>query len=150
MYIGFYNSSIGRLRIEATDRAIISIDSVKVEEGEKINDLIVECKRELDEYFKGRRKRFSFPTQLKGTEFQKRVWEELLNISYGEVVSYKDVARKIGNEKGVRAVANAIGKNKLVIIVPCHRVIGINKSLTGFRLGIDKKQYLLDLEGVEL
>jgi len=146
MYIGFYNSPIGILKIEADSESIILIDSDISSGEEKLNNLIINCKKELDEYFRGERKIFSIPFELNGTPFQKKVWEELLNIPYGETVSYKEVAKRIGNEKSVRAVANAIGKNKLVIIIPCHRVIGSNNSLTGFRLGIDKKRYLLDLE----
>jgi len=149
MYIGFYKSPIGLLRIEANEKAIILIDSAETKEGENLNNLIVNCKNELDKYFKREIKEFSFPIELRGTEFQKKVWEELVNIGYGRTWSYKEVARRIGNEKSVRAVANAIGKNKLVIIIPCHRVIGSNNSLTGFRLGIDKKKYLLDLEVID-
>jgi len=151
MFVGYYNSPIGIIEIIATDNAVISIDFINIKEKhENLNDLIIIVQKELTEYFNKKRKRFSFAFELKGTEFQKKIWKYLLNIPYGKTLSYKEVAKAIGNEKGVRAVANAIGANKLVVFIPCHRVIGSDGSLTGFTGGIDKKEYLLSLEGISV
>ena len=148
MFFSYYDSPIGKLQIIANEKAILEIDIVNRNEEENVNQVIINCKKELDEYFNGKRKEFTIPLELCGTDFQKKVWQELLNIPYGEVVTYKSVAKKVGNEKCVRAVANAIGKNKHLIVIPCHRVIGTNGTLTGFRAGIPRKQYLLKLEGI--
>lgn len=101
---------------------------------------------QLDAYFKGRRFEFDVPLELKGTKFQKRVWKELAKIPYGVTISYGELARRIGNPKASRAVGMANGKNPIPIIIPCHRVIGKNGTLTGFGGGLDVKQALLDLE----
>lgn len=110
-------------------------------------EVLAEAMRELDEYFAVQRKDFEVPLLLVGTDFQKMVWKELQNIPYGVTTSYGDVARRIGRPKAVRAVANAIGANGLAVFAPCHRVVGSNNSLTGFRGGIETKRWLLDLEG---
>lgn len=101
---------------------------------------------QLDEYFAGERKEFSVPLIFTGTEFQHRVWTELLNITYGTTISYAELARRIGNPNAVRAVAAANANNPLSIFVPCHRVIGSNNTLTGYAGGLDAKLYLLGLE----
>ena len=101
---------------------------------------------ELTEFLDGERKNFTTAVTLHGTPFQQSVWQALLEIPYGETVSYSVIADRIGNPKAVRAVGSAIGANPLLIIVPCHRVIGKNGSLTGFRGGLDMKVQLLDLE----
>ena len=103
--------------------------------------------RQLEEYFAGRRRQFDLPLDLHGTEFQKRCWQELLKIPYGETRSYADVARAIGNPSAVRAVGLANGQNPIAIIVPCHRVIGSDGSLTGYGGGLETKRKLLELEG---
>ena len=110
------------------------------------SSVIEQAKRQLDEYFAGNRKEFHIPLHPFGTVFQLRVWRALLDIPYGETRSYMEIAKSIGNEKGVRAVAQAIGANGIGILIPCHRVIGSNRSLTGFRGGLDKKEFLLELE----
>jgi methylated-DNA-[protein]-cysteine S-methyltransferase len=102
--------------------------------------------RELDTYFAGRLKRFSTPVAPDGTPFQRRVWTALCDIPYGRTVSYGELARTIGAEKAVRAVGAANGANPIAIVVPCHRVIGANGSLTGFGGGLPVKRALLDLE----
>ncbi|MBB6444967.1 methylated-DNA--[protein]-cysteine S-methyltransferase [Bacillus benzoevorans] len=101
---------------------------------------------QLTEYLEGKRTHFTIPTDFKGTEFQVAVWEALCRIPYGETRSYSDIARHIKRHAAVRAVGAAIGKNPVMIIVPCHRVIGKNGSLTGFRGGLDMKKQLLELE----
>ena len=108
--------------------------------------VIEQTKRQLDDYFAGNRKEFDIQLHTFGTDFQNRVWKALLDIPYGKTRTYMEIAKSIGNAKGVRAVAQAIGANSLDIIVPCHRVIGSNHSLTGFAGGLDKKRFLLELE----
>lgn len=103
-------------------------------------------RKELDQYFAGRLRRFSTPVAFHGTPFQNSVWRELLRIPYGETISYLQLARRIGNAKAVRAVGLANGANPVAIIVPCHRVIGANGSLTGFGGGLPTKRALLELE----
>lgn len=103
---------------------------------------------ELTEYFNGNRKNFSFELDLYGTPFQKKVWQELLNIEYGSTKSYKDVSQAISAPKAVRAVGTAIGRNPVPIVVPCHRVIGSDGTLVGFSGGLDKKEKLLVIEKV--
>ena len=107
-------------------------------------------KQELDEYFAGKRRNFDLPLHPVGTDFQKKVWNVLLAIPYGETRSYKEMAQSVGKPKGVRAVAQAIGANGLSILIPCHRVIGSNHSLTGFAGGIDAKRKLLEMEHIFL
>ncbi len=103
-------------------------------------------RRELDAYFAGRLKRFSTPVACNGTAFQNACWQELTRIPYGETISYQELAKRIGNPKAVRAVGLANGANPIAIIVPCHRVIGSNGSLTGFGGGLPTKRALLELE----
>lgn len=103
--------------------------------------------RELNEYFGGRRERFSLSLDARGTVFQKRVWRELRRIPFGETCSYKDIARRIRNPKAVRAVGTANGRNPLCIVVPCHRVIAADGSLGGYSAGLSIKQKLLRIEG---
>jgi methylated-DNA-[protein]-cysteine S-methyltransferase len=107
---------------------------------------------ELESYFDGRTRRFRTPLDFGdvGTPFQRRVWEELLEIPYGEIVSYGDVARAVGSPRGVRAVGQAVGRNPIPVIVPCHRVVGSDRRLTGFGCGLPVKVRLLELEGVPL
>lgn len=113
------------------------------------DEVLVEIKKQLDEYFKGDRKTFSFPIKFSGTAFQEKVWNELLTIPYGETRCYADIANAIENPKAVRAVGQANRKNPIPIVVPCHRVIGKDKSLTGYSgTRTDLKEKLLELEGV--
>ena len=110
--------------------------------------ILAQAVRELREYFAGRRRRFGVPLDLRGTEFQRRVWDALLEIPYGETRSYKEVAAAIGAPKAVRAVGAANGRNPVAIFVPCHRVIGASGGLHGFSAGLDLKARLLEIEGV--
>lgn len=113
---------------------------------EGTNDVIEQAGKELQEYFAGKRKKFTVPLDLRGTEFELKIWDQLLKIPYGQVCSYSDIARRIKNPKSVRAVGGANHSNPVAIIVPCHRVVGKNGSLTGYGGGMDKKRLLLDLE----
>lgn len=109
--------------------------------------VIESARQQLDEYFAGKRQTFDIPLLFIGTDFQKTVWSELLKIPFGTSVSYGEVARRIGRPAAVRAVANANGANPMSIFVPCHRVIGSDRSLTGYGGGLGSKQRLLELEG---
>ena len=108
--------------------------------------IIEQTVNQLDDYFAGHLTTFNIPLHPVGTDFQHRVWKALLDIPFGQTRSYIEIAKSIGNPQGVRAVAQAIGANGIGIIIPCHRVIGSNHSLTGFAGGLDKKQLLLQLE----
>ena len=110
------------------------------------SSVIEQTKRQLDEYFAGRRTEFDIPLHPFGTDFQLRVWRALFDIPYGETRTYLEMAKSMGNAKGVRAVAQAIGANGIDILVPCHRVVGCNNSLTGYTGGLDRKRFLLELE----
>ena len=112
----------------------------------KRSELLYEAYKQINGYFAGKRKKFELPICCKGTTFQKQVWEELQRIPYGETRSYEDIAIAIGNPKAVRAVGQANNRNRLLIIVPCHRVIHKNGDITGFACGTEVKKYLLDLE----
>lgn len=125
--------------------------TLHAEYEEAQTDITIEATRQLDEYFHGGRKTFDIPLLTVGTDFQKEIWNELLVIPYGETVSYGDLSVRIGKAHAVRAVANANGANAISIFIPCHRVIGSNRSLTGYGGGLDTKKFLLDLEqaGIE-
>lgn len=110
------------------------------------SSVLEDAKRQLDEYFAGNRKAFTIPLHLVGTDFQQQVWNELLNIPYGATTSYKEIAQSIGKPKAVRAVAGAIGANGISILIPCHRVVGSDNSLTGYAGGLEAKKMLLQIE----
>ncbi|SEF95971.1 methylated-DNA-[protein]-cysteine S-methyltransferase [Caloramator fervidus] len=147
IYKAYYESPIGLIEIKAENEAIVSLDFIeKKEDDENICEVLKKCIIELDEYFKGKRKNFTVDINLKGTDFQLKAWKELLKIPFGETITYKEQARRIGNEKAVRAVGLANSKNKIAIIVPCHRVVGSDKSLTGYAGGLWRKKWLIDHE----
>ncbi|WP_312474037.1 methylated-DNA--[protein]-cysteine S-methyltransferase [Neobacillus sp.] len=146
-----YDSPIGIIEILGSDDAISSIMFSERDKTENsIQDdtpkVLVDCSTQLDEYFKGERHVFTFPYIFEGTDFQKTVWNALTGISYAETGSYKDIAVSIGNEKAIRAVGSANGKNKLSIVIPCHRIIGSNGKLTGYAGGLWRKEWLLQHE----
>ena len=114
---------------------------------EESAEVLENTAKQLDEFFAGKRRAFDVPLLFAGTHFQKAVWRELLKIPYGETISYGELARRIGSPKAVRAVANATGANAISIFVPCHRVIGSDRSLTGYAGGMEAKRKLLKLEG---
>ena len=144
--IFYYDTYAGRIGIAEEDGAITHLIFSERDWTVEETDLIKETKRQLDEYFARKRKEFDIPTRLEGTEFQKRVWEELRKIPYGKTVTYKDIAEAVGCPKGFRAVGLANNRNPISIIYPCHRVIGSNGSLTGYGGGLDVKEKLLELE----
>jgi methylated-DNA-[protein]-cysteine S-methyltransferase len=148
-------SPVGKLKIVASDRGLTAIlweddTPTRVRLGEMREQadhpVLVEAERQLTEYFRGDRKTFALELDFRGADFQKRVWQELLTIPYGETRSYGDIAKKLGNPKACRAVGAANGKNPISIIAPCHRVVGSNGKLTGFAGGLKAKAYLLKLE----
>lgn len=132
-------------RRDHVDRRLERILKAEFEVG--TSDVIETASAQLDEFFAGQRKEFDVPLLFAGTDFQERVWKELLGIPYGETVSYGELARRIGMPKAVRAVANANGANSISIFVPCHRVIGSDHSLTGYGGGLAAKRALLEVEG---
>ena len=118
----------------------------KVSFKTETSSVLEDAKRQLDEYFAGNRKAFTIPLHLIGSDFQQQVWNELLNIPYGATTSYKEIAQSIGKPKAVRAVAGAIGANGISILIPCHRIIGSDNSLTGYAGGLKAKKMLLQIE----
>lgn len=141
-----YTTKIGEIYISADDNYVVGISFKKPEYKEKENTLTKMTFKQLEEYFEGKRKSFDIPIKITGTDFQKRVLKELLKIPYGETVTYKDIAKLIGNEKASRAVGMANNKNKIMFIIPCHRVIGKNGNLTGYAGGLNLKKQLLEIE----
>ena len=138
-------------KIVTSDQGIIGLSHQKNANG---HDLSLTCdspitdqaRQELNEFFSGKRKSFTIPLDLEGTEFQMQVWKALLTIPYGQTVSYLEVAQRIGNPKAVRAVGTAIGKNPTLLFIPCHRVIASDGSIGGYSAGIEIKKQLLELE----
>ena len=147
----FYNDTkIGRLEIEENGEAITKIDFAKKEIEEYIEKketlLLKEAIKQLHEYLEGKRNLFDLPLAPEGTEFQNKVWNALKEIPFGETRSYGEIAKVIGNEKASRAVGMANNKNPIMIVIPCHRVIGANGKLVGYAGGVEVKEILLNLE----
>ena len=144
----FYNSPIGLIEISGTENSITSLYFIDQEFNPdlKSNSYLDKCVEQLDVYFNGKRKIFELNLQPEGSVFQKKVWEELLKVPFGETRSYMEITKLIGDTKAIRAVANANGQNKISIIIPCHRVIGSDGSLTGYGGGLWRKKWLLDHE----
>ncbi len=146
----YYKTDIGYLEITGNQEGVLSIDFLDEAppKTKEIHPSLNETIKQLDEYFKGNRMEFDVKIhpQLKGTEFQKKVWNELKKIPFGKTVSYRDIAIGVGNEKATRAVGNANRNNQIVIIIPCHRVVGSNGKLTGFGGGLWRKEWLLNHE----
>ena len=151
------DSPMGKLTIAATASGIAAIGfgtedfnslatKLKLTLSNTSTPLLENCAKQLEEYFAGKRRCFSLPMNLVGTEFQQKVWHALMSIPYGETISYKEESQRVGNEKAIRAVAQANGANPLSIVIPCHRVINANGNLGGYSSGVDKKQFLLNLE----
>ena len=133
-----------RVKRETIDKRLQK--ALNAEYMEKGSALLLQTRQEIDEYFQGKRKIFTVPLLMLGSEFQKSVWNALLQIPYGKTVSYLELAKSIENEKAVRAVANANGANAISIIIPCHRIIGTNGKLTGYAGGLELKKKLLTIE----
>jgi methylated-DNA-[protein]-cysteine S-methyltransferase len=151
----FIPSPIGGLKIVASDEGLAAIlwendNPRRVPLGNLVeapqHHMLLRVEKELSEYFRGERKAFTVPLDMRGTHFQRQVWEALLGIPYGETRSYGQLANQLGNPNATRAVGAANGRNPIAIVVPCHRVIGFNGKLTGFAGGLDAKAHLLKLE----
>jgi methylated-DNA-[protein]-cysteine S-methyltransferase len=150
LYYSRTDSPVGPLLLVVSERGLVALrfgHGRIAAEWVKSTARIAPYARQLEEYFSGRRRRFDLPLDLRGTDFQRRCWQELLKIPYGETRSYAQIAHAIGNPLAVRAVGLANGQNPIAIIVPCHRVIGSDGSLTGYGGGLETKRRLLELEG---
>jgi methylated-DNA-[protein]-cysteine S-methyltransferase len=150
-------SPVGKLKLVASSRALVAVlwekerpNRVKLDEMnlDPRHPILIETERQLSEYFSGKRTQFDLPLQPEGTEFQKKVWRALREIPFGKTKSYLELARTVGSPKASRAVGAANGKNPLSIVVPCHRVVGADGTLTGFAGGLKTKAALLALEAV--
>ena len=148
-------SPTGKLKLVASDQGLVAVlwekdnpRRVRVSElvADEHHPVLGEAERQLGEYFAGKRKSFSVPLDMRGTRFQKKVWEALLAIPFGETRSYGEIAKQLGNPRATRAVGAAIGRNPVSVVVPCHRVIGSSGKLTGFAGGLEAKAHLLSLE----
>jgi len=147
MEIVFITTPLGIAKIIGDEHGISEITILK--EGEltsKIPEVLQECVTQMQQYFDGKRTQFDFKINPKGTDFQQKVWQELLNIPFGKTISYLDLSKKLGDLKTIRAAATANGKNPLWIVIPCHRVIGTDGSLTGYAGGLWRKKWLLEHE----
>lgn len=148
MKTAIIKTTLGFTEIQGNENGIskIHVMNEDVEISTKIPKELKEAVLQLQEYFNGKRTEFSFKINPAGTDFQQKVWQELLNIPYGKTCSYLDLSKKLGDVKAIRAVASANGKNPLWIVVPCHRVIGSDGSLTGYAGGLWRKKWLLEHE----
>lgn len=151
VYTTYYHSPVGLLKISGTADYITEVlfhDTTQKPEGRKkhLPPLLIQCVEQLIQYFQGERRQFDLPINQQGTPFQKDVWNELMQIPFGKTISYLELARKTGDSKATRAVANANGKNNVCIIVPCHRVIGANRELVGYSGGLWRKKWMLEHE----
>lgn len=149
-------SPIGRLLVAADDAGLRHVEfdapryppPIDATWREEDNDPVLrEARRQLVEYFAGSRRAFDLPLAPRGTDFQRRVWDALAGIGFGDTCSYLDIARRLGDPNALRAVGAANGRNPIAIVIPCHRVIGADGSLTGYGGGLERKRFLLELEG---
>ena len=148
-FISYLQTPIGELEIIAEENSVLSVtfnDVKSKKTNVNENEISIKCKQQLQEYFNESRKIFELTLNFNGTDFQNKVWTELQNISIGKTISYLQLAKNLGDAKCIRAAASANGKNPFAIIVPCHRVIGKDGSLTGYAGGLWRKQWLLEHE----
>jgi methylated-DNA-[protein]-cysteine S-methyltransferase len=146
----YYQSPVGLLKVAGTEQYITEISFIDEQNTPATtagdHPLLHQCIEELIEYFNGKRLSFDMPVHQKGTDFQSKVWGELLNIEFGKTISYMTLAKRLGDPNCIRAAAASNGKNHVCIVVPCHRVIGSNQSLVGYAGGLWRKKWLLDHE----
>ena len=149
----YYASPLGTIQVTCNDACITELHFLHSEErgtrqhhAAAAPPVLQQCLDQLIEYFQGRRKTFDVPVYQEGTDFQLRVWNELLNIPFGKTISYLTLAKRLGDPKAIRAAASTNGKNNIAIIVPCHRVIGSNNDLIGYASGVWRKRWLLEME----
>jgi methylated-DNA-[protein]-cysteine S-methyltransferase len=151
MYCDYYESPIGLIEVAGTSTALVSLCFVETRRTQfEAHPNIGKAVKQLAEYFAGTRREFEVDITFAGTDFQNLVWRQLLKTPYGHMVSYQDIAHAIGRPKAARAVGGATGQNPVTIIVPCHRIIGSNGTLTGYGGGLWRKEWLLKHEGCEL
>lgn len=143
--VTYYKTPIGTAKIVGNENGIQSITVMdeKIETSVKIPKYLQNCVQQLEAYFNGNRTEFNLKLNPQGTDFQQKVWKELLNVPYGKTRSYLEQSKKLGNVKAIRAVASANGKNPIWIVIPCHRIIGSDGSLTGYAGGLWRKKWLL-------
>lgn len=151
LYYTYYQSPVGMLKIGGTDHYIAEISFIdsqdQVVHGEPgVSEVMHQCTEELIEFFHGNRRVFDIPVHQEGSDFQQKVWGELIHIGFGKTISYLDLAKRLGDPKVIRAAATTNGKNQIAIVVPCHRVIGTNRSLVGYAGGLWRKKWLLEHE----
>ncbi len=148
MKTAFIKTPLGTAKIEGDLHGITSISVIdrETEMKSNISPELEEAVRQIEEYFLGKRKEFTFKLNPTGTEFQKKVWDELLKIPFGKTISYLDLSKKLGDPKAIRAVAAANGKNPIWIVIPCHRVVGSKGEMVGYAGGIHRKKWLLNHE----
>ena len=149
MEIVYHKTPLGICKIEGDNEGIVAIsllDDDTLSLSETIPENLQLCVQQLNEYFEGTRTSFDLLLNPKGTKFQQKVWTKLLDIPFGKTTSYLEQSKRVGDVKAIRAVASANGKNPIAIIIPCHRVIGSNGSLTGYAGGLWRKKWLLDHE----
>ena len=150
-FTAYYHSPVGLLKVSGTEQYISEVsfhDNTEKSGGNKKNlpPILIQCIEQLIQYFNGERRFFDLPLNQEGTPFQKQVWNELASIPFGKTISYLELAIKMGDPKATRAVAAANGKNNIAIIIPCHRVIGADKTLVGYGGGLWRKKWLLEHE----
>ncbi len=151
VFTTYYHSPVGLLKISGTEHFISEVSffdktQKPASKTKNMPQLVIQCIEQLIQYFQGERRVFELPIHQPGSEFQQEVWSELMTIPFGKTISYLELARRIGDLKATRAVANANGKNNVAIIVPCHRVIGSNRELVGYGGGLWRKKWLLEHE----
>ncbi|MDD6055443.1 MAG: methylated-DNA--[protein]-cysteine S-methyltransferase [Helicobacter sp.] len=152
LFSGILNCPLGEILIQDNAKEILSVEFLDSTNFEipPPSALTKEAIKQLQEYFLKKRKSFNLPLKMQGSPFQKSVWESLLKIPYGSTKSYKDIAISINNKNASRAVGSANNKNKIAIFIPCHRAISANGKINGYAAGVDKKRFLLELEGIFL
>lgn len=146
MFRGYYDSPIGLMEVSADASRVLSVLFVEERETSNENDIVKEILLQLESYFRGETKEFNSISISSGTPFQQTVWTALTQVPFGTTNTYSDIAQQLQKESAVRAVGTAIGKNRLAILVPCHRVLGKNGSMTGFAWGTWRKEWLLSHE----
>ena len=148
VYISKIDLGFCYLKITGDDRAVLEISRENSDFSVEENEITALAAKEIGEYLIHIRTEFSFPMEYRGTPFRRQVWDALRQIPFGQTVSYGELAAAIGKPKAARAVGQAVGSNPFLIVVPCHRVLGKDGSLTGFSAGMDLKKFLLELEGI--
>ncbi|NEU08438.1 methylated-DNA--[protein]-cysteine S-methyltransferase [Flavihumibacter sp. R14] len=146
MFISVLTTPIGRMVIRADEQAVFYIGFPEATPEELPSELTTEAAKQMQEYFDGNREHFDFLFQQQGTEFQQRVWKELQNVKPANPISYAALSRKMNNPLAIRAIASANGKNNLMIVIPCHRIIGSDGKLVGYAGGLWRKKWLLEHE----